>query len=162
MKVEFHRLREVFLEAVEQHAPEGWPRFLDQACGGDQELRDQVDLLLRAHIEGASAAGDGGRAPAPAGEAAQPFDIAGKTIGPYKLIEKIGDGGMGTVYMAEQTQPIQRLVALKIIKAGMDSQQVIARFEAERQALARSWTINIARVLDAGTTESASPTSSWS
>jgi serine/threonine protein kinase/Flp pilus assembly protein TadD len=157
MSVDFQRLREVFLEAVEQHAPEGWPRFLDQACGGDQALRDQLELLLRAHLEGRDAGADASRAAAPAGAAEPPFNLAGKVIGPYKLVEKIGDGGMGTVYMAEQTQPIQRMVALKIIKPGMDSQQVIARFEAERQALALMDHPNIARVLDAGTTDSGQP-----
>src|SRR5213078_1567197 len=72
---------------------------------------------------------------------------------PYKLIEQIGEGGMGTVWMAQQTEPIKRLVAVKLIKAGMDSRQVIARFEAERQALALMDHANIARVLDAGTTK---------
>src|SRR5207302_5300136 len=77
----------------------------------------------------------------------------GTIIGPYKLLQQIGEGGMGTVYMAEQTEPVRRMVALKIIKPGMDSAQVIARFEAERQALALMDHPNIARVLDAGTTE---------
>src|SRR5205814_8678646 len=76
----------------------------------------------------------------------------GTVIGPYKLWQQIGEGGMGVVFMAEQTQPVQRKVALKVIKAGMDSRQVIARFEAERQALAMMDHVNIARVLDAGTT----------
>src|SRR5262249_3644428 len=74
-------------------------------------------------------------------------------IGPYKLLQPIGEGGMGTVYMAEQTRPVQRKVALKVIKPGMDSRQVIARFEAERQALALMDHPHIAKVLDAGTTE---------
>ena len=78
-------------------------------------------------------------------------------IGPYKLIEEIGEGGMGTVYMAQQTEPVKRLVALKVIKLGMDSRQVIARFEAERQALALMDHPNIARVFDAGTTETGRP-----
>src|SRR5262249_15026344 len=81
----------------------------------------------------------------------------GAVIGPYKLLEPIGEGGMGVVYMAEQTQPIRRKVALKIIKPGMDTKLVIARFEAERQALALMDHSNIARVLDAGTTESGRP-----
>ena len=83
-------------------------------------------------------------------------------IGPYKLLQQIGEGGMGTVFMAEQTQPVRRKVALKIIKPGMDSRQVIARFEAERQALALMDHVNIARVLDAGATKPACLTSSWS
>ena len=81
----------------------------------------------------------------------------GTVIGPYKLLQQIGEGGMGTVFMAEQTQPVQRKVALKVIKPGMDSRQVIARFEAERQALAMMDHVNIARVLDAGATEAGRP-----
>src|SRR5256714_9170502 len=78
-------------------------------------------------------------------------------IGPYKLVQQIGEGGMGVVWMAEQTQPVQRKVALKVIKPGMDSRQVIARFEAERQALAMMDHVNIARVFDGGTTEAGRP-----
>ena len=81
----------------------------------------------------------------------------GTVIGPYKLLQQIGEGGMGVVFMAEQTEPIQRTVALKIIKPGMDTRQVIARFEAERQALAMMDHPNIAKVLDAGTTDSGRP-----
>ena len=81
----------------------------------------------------------------------------GTVIGPYKLLQQIGEGGMGVVFMAEQTEPIQRTVALKIIKPGMDTRQVIARFEAERQALAMMDHPNIAKVLDAGTTENGRP-----
>ena len=80
-----------------------------------------------------------------------------KTIGPYKLLQQIGEGGMGSVWMAEQEKPVRRIVALKIIKAGMDSKQVIARFEAERQALALMSHPNIAKVLDAGTTDNGRP-----
>src|SRR5438874_10787380 len=87
----------------------------------------------------------------------QPATRAGDRIDRYKLLQKIGEGGMGVVYMAEQQEPIRRRVALKIIKPGMDSHQVIARFEAERQALALMDHQNIARVLDAGTTESGRP-----
>src|SRR5262249_5328751 len=82
---------------------------------------------------------------------------SGTVIGPYKLIEQIGEGGMGTVWMAQQTEPVKRLVALKLIKAGMDSRQAIARFEAERQALAVMDHPNIARVLDGGTTPAGRP-----
>ena len=82
---------------------------------------------------------------------------AGTIIGPYKLLQQIGEGGMGVVFMAEQTEPVQRTVALKIIKPGMDTRQVIARFEAERQALALMDHPNIAKVLDAGTTDSGRP-----
>src|SRR5205814_4344833 len=82
---------------------------------------------------------------------------AGAQIGPYKLLEQIGEGGMGTVWMAQQTEPVKRVVALKLIKAGMDSKQVIARFDAERQALALMDHPNIAHVLDAGATEAGRP-----
>src|SRR5207245_116849 len=84
-------------------------------------------------------------------------EVPGTMIGPYKLLQQIGEGGMGVVWMAEQTQPVQRKVALKVIKAGMDSRQVIARFEAERQALAVMDHVNIARVFDGGTTASGRP-----
>ena len=84
-------------------------------------------------------------------------DVSGTVIGPYKLLQPIGEGGMGTVYMAEQTRPVRRTVALKLIKAGMDSRQVLARFGAERQALALMDHPNIARVLDAGTTNEGRP-----
>lgn len=84
-------------------------------------------------------------------------DRVGTHFGPYKLLEKIGEGGMGLVYMAEQKQPVRRTVALKVIKPGMDSHQVVARFESERQALALMNHPNIARVLDVGTTDAALP-----
>jgi serine/threonine-protein kinase len=88
---------------------------------------------------------------------ARPTEGPGSRIGPYKLLQQIGEGGMGTVFMAEQQEPVRRQVALKVIKPGMDSRQVIARFEAERQALALMDHPNIAKVLDAGTTESGRP-----
>src|SRR4029079_17307873 len=86
-----------------------------------------------------------------------PTELLGTLIGPYKLLEQIGEGGMGLVFMAEQQQPIRRLVALKLVKPGMDTKQVIARFEAERQALAMMDHPNIAKVHDAGTTETGRP-----
>src|SRR4029077_12779158 len=84
-------------------------------------------------------------------------EAPGTIIGPYKLLQQIGEGGMGTVFMAEQTHPVRRKVALKVIKAGMDTRHVIARFDAERQALAMMDHLNIARVLDVGATESGRP-----
>src|SRR5205814_4814938 len=98
-----------------------------------------------------------GGAGATAAATNQPTERLGTSIGPYKLLQQIGEGGMGVVYMSEQEQPVRRKVAVKVIKAGMDTQQVIARFEAERQALAMMDHVNIARVLDAGTTESGRP-----
>jgi WD40 repeat protein/serine/threonine protein kinase/predicted Zn-dependent protease len=145
-----------FVSAAERDA------YLEQACGADAALRSRVEALLRAHA-GASRFLE----PSPAAEAEQALSsqptavagpVAGKAVaGRYKLLELIGEGGMGTVWMAEQTEPVKREVALKLIKAGMDSKQVIARFEAERQALALMDHANIARVLDAGTTSAGRP-----
>jgi serine/threonine protein kinase len=152
VSVDFAKIKEIFLAAVEHREPGKRNVYLEQACAGDDELRGQVELLLKAHDEASSIPG------ASEGEHAETCDfetageILGTTIGPYKLIQKIGEGGMGTVYMAQQTEPVKRLVALKIIKPGMDSRQVIARFEAERQALALMDHPNIARVFDGGTT----------
>jgi serine/threonine protein kinase len=132
-------------------------QYLEQACAGDAALRAQVEDLLAAYPKverflEAPAAAPGATVDGPA-QAEGP----GTRIGPYKLLQQIGEGGMGVVYMAEQEQPVRRKVALKIIKPGMDSKQVIARFEAERQALALMDHQHIARVLDAGTTESGRP-----
>ena len=145
------RVKAIFLEAIEKHAPEDWPAFLEQACAGDAALRAGVERLLRARAE----LGSFHEPPRPAtGQTVDdPFrERPGTLIGPYKLIQEIGEGGMGAVWMAQQTEPVKRLVALKVIKPGMDSRQVIARFEAERQALALMDHPNIARVFDAGTT----------
>ena len=152
---------DLFLRAREIPAPEDRQRFLDEACAGKPELRARVEGLLRAGAEAGSflerpaeeLGATGALAPGPQGERTSvPQEGPGTVIGPYKLIEQIGEGGMGTVFMAQQTEPVKRLVALKLIKAGMDSRQVIARFEAERQALALMDHANIARVLDGGTT----------
>src|SRR5262245_53318003 len=127
--------------------------FLDRACGDNAALRAELEALLRAHAR----SGDVLDLPdPPATTLERPIEEPGTVIGPYKLLEKIGEGGMGTVWMAEQKEPIQRRVAVKVIKAGMDSKQVLARFEAERQALALMDHPNIAKVLDAGTVGSES------
>ncbi len=145
--------KSIFMSAIEEHSPDKWPAFLDDACGGDGALRDRVEELLRAHVDlGSIHASD--QAPT----LNQPItEKPGSEIGPYKLLQQIGEGGMGVVYMAEQTEPVERRVALKIIKPGMDTRQVIGRFEAERQALAMMDHPNIAKVLDAGTTDSGRP-----
>ncbi len=154
-----HRAKEIFVELVGTVPSDEWDRRLDEACGGDRELRDRVSALLRAHIEPGSFL----EQPAVAVASASPTidqpitEKPGTVIGPYKLLQQIGEGGMGVVYMAEQTEPVERRVALKIIKPGMDTRQVIARFEAERQALAMMDHPNIAKVLDAGTTDSGRP-----
>ena len=129
--------------------------YLDRACGNDEGLRRQAEQLVRDHF----LAGNFLQQPAVALDVTcnQSLQNVGSQIGPYKLLEQIGEGGMGVVYMAEQQRPVRRLVALKIIKPGMDSKQVIARFEAERQALAMMDHPNIAKVLDAGTTEAGRP-----
>ena len=123
-----------------------------------QELLRRVRALLRAHAEPGSFLEEPAVANQPAPTLDQPItEKPGTQIGPYKLLQQIGEGGMGVVYMAEQKEPVKRRVALKIIKPGMDTRQVIARFEAERQALAMMDHPNIAKVLDAGQTESGRP-----
>ena len=110
--------------------------YLEQACGGDHDLRCEVESLLRAHENpGSFLQSHPARSPATVDDAPS-AERPGTVIGPYKLLQQIGEGGMGIVYMAEQEHPIRRRVALKIIKPGMDSAQVVARFEVERQALA--------------------------
>jgi serine/threonine protein kinase len=131
--------------------------YLDRACAGDPELKARVEALVEA-----SGAEDGFlEAPALAEQATirvtTPSEKPGDMIGRYKLLQQIGEGGFGIVYMAEQSEPIRRRVALKIIKLGMDTKEVVARFEAERQALAMMDHPNIARVLDAGATETGRP-----
>src|SRR5712692_4598910 len=150
-------LRAVFCEALDRKTPQELAEYLDQACGRNPELRARVEALLQAHEEAS------GFLQEPAGSPAATFDEPpltegpGTRIGPYKLLQQIGEGGMGVVYVAEQQQPVRRKVALKVIKPGMDSQQVIARFEAERQALALMDHPHIAKVFDAGATDSGRP-----
>jgi eukaryotic-like serine/threonine-protein kinase len=151
MSLDLAKIRSVFQQAVEQ-PPADWPAVLEAACGGDAELRHGVEQLLEAHAQGGSLLDNG-----PLATIASVSERPGTQIGPYKLIEQIGEGGMGTVWMAQQSEPVKRLVAVKLIKAGMDSRQVIARFEAERQALALMDHPNIAKVLDAGTTPAGRP-----
>src|SRR5262249_47732160 len=130
--------------------------YLTQHCGGDAELRAAVERLLAAHEQPAKVL-DWAPASAPTEVYVPLSEQPGSKVGAYKLMELIGEGGFGLVYVAEQTHPVRRKVALKLIKPGMDSKQVIARFEAERQALALMDHPNIARVLDAGTTETGLP-----
>jgi serine/threonine protein kinase len=148
---------DIFIAALDIESADGRTAFLDGACGSNSTLRSRVEALLASHSNAGTfldqPAFDG--APLQVSEAVA--ERAGTLIGPYKLQEQIGEGGMGVVFMAEQTAPIHRTVALKIIKPGMDTRQVIARFEAERQAVALMDHPNIARVLDAGTTASGRP-----
>jgi serine/threonine protein kinase len=145
-------------EAIEHSSPEDRAAFLDKACAGDADRRARVEELLRAY----QAAGNflqGNRPPAePVATVDEPIrEGPGTVVGPYKLLEQIGEGGFGIVFMAEQQEPIRRKVALKVLKPGMDTRQVIARFEAERQALALMDHPNIAKVLDAGQAGSGRP-----
>ena len=138
----------------------GRSSYLASACGDDDALRGRVELLLRAHEEARSfmeTSPAAGVVETPARHTLQPEEKPGETIGRYKLLQKIGEGGCGVVYMAEQQEPVVRRVALKVIKLGMDTKEVIARFEAERQALALMNHPNIASVLDGGATEAGRP-----
>ena len=153
----------IFLDAIENHPPQDWPALVASACGPDEALRRRVSQLLAAHaqVENFMARPAGGiDAEARAAVDQQFSQSLGSMIGPYKLLEQLGEGGMGIVYVAEQTEPVRRTVALKIIKPGMDSRQVIARFEAERQALAMMDNPNIAKILDAGTAQVQPPVAS--
>jgi tetratricopeptide (TPR) repeat protein len=170
MSIESRSLKELFLAALAV-APAERAAWLEHECGPDAELRRRVELMLAAHdtpqslldrlapaaeprvgATGAFAAGGAERLSSAESE------VVGTVIaGRYKLVEEIGEGGMGTVWMAQQTEPVKRVVALKVIKAGMDSKQVLARFDAERQALALMDHPHIARVLDAGATAAGRP-----
>ena len=174
-------LKTIFCEALNHPAGADRGAYLDRACENDAALRLQIESLLKAHDEAGSFLGSAVARPAsaPAADATRDHtpepavtsesnptasaggsEIAegpGTTIGPYKLLQKIGEGGMGAVFMAEQERPVRRKVALKVIKPGMDTARVIARFEAERQALAIMDHASIARVLDAGATETGRP-----
>jgi serine/threonine protein kinase len=158
----------VFLTALEKPTPAERAAYLQEACAGNPELRRRVEALLWAHDQsgdfldpppvGAQPTVPAGFDPAagPASPRAQ-LEGPGTRIGPYKLVQLMGEGGMGVVFRAEQEAPIRREVALKVIKPGMDTARVVARFEAERQALALMDHIHIAKVLDAGTTDAGRP-----
>ena len=151
-------LESIFFAALEKKSVAERLAFLDEACAGNVELRADVDRMLAIHprvdgfLEQAPFAGDVTVYHEPSLS-----ERPGTVIGPYKLLQQIGEGGMGVVFMADQLEPIRRKVALKIIKPGMDTRQVIARFEAERQALALMDHPNIARVFDAGATDAGRP-----
>jgi serine/threonine protein kinase len=147
--------REIFLEVVEMATPEARAAYLEEACAGDVTLRCKVNELLEEHFSDdsllAGPAVEAGRSEVECQQAPAPM------LGRYKLLEKIGEGGFGEVWMAEQREPVKRRVALKIIKPGMDSRQIVARFEAERQALAMMDHANIARIFDADVSEAGRP-----
>jgi serine/threonine protein kinase/tetratricopeptide (TPR) repeat protein len=159
-----NRAREIFIELVAHVPPEQWEGRLAEWAGEDQELHRKVASLLAAHRQADSfleqpasplggTADDAPASAAPEGPPAEPKSTEQPGLvlaGRYKLLEQIGEGGMGSVWMAQQTEPVKRLVAVKLIKPGMDSKQVLARFESERQAVALMDHPNIAKVLDAG------------
>jgi eukaryotic-like serine/threonine-protein kinase len=156
---ERHQKTGELFDAALELAPEAREAFLQEACGGDAELRVVVQRLLNNHaISGTflepllERSGPGNVLRAFAADSAAP-----ETVGPYRIIRQLGEGGMGTVYLAQQERPIQRDVALKIIKPGMDSSSVLARFDSERRALALMEHPNIAQVFDAGTTPGGLP-----
>src|SRR5438093_1400173 len=163
--------RQLFFRALEKPAGQERAAFVDSACGNNPDLRRRLDALLQQFEtlgtfleEPAVSAPDslhrliaGGDSPTETVPAETLTEKAGDRIDRYKLLQQIGEGGCGVVYMAEQEEPVRRRVALKVIKLGMDTKSVIARFEAERQALALMDHPNIARVLDAGATEKGRP-----
>jgi eukaryotic-like serine/threonine-protein kinase len=151
---------ELLLALALSKPPDTRAAWLDRECEGDSALRQRLDVLLAAHDQPEAT-------PAKPAEPVQtiklefagepPDEAIGQTLGRYKLLERIGEGGCGVVYVADQTKPVRRRVALKVIKLGMDTKTVVARFEAERQALAMMDHPNIAKVLDAGATETGRP-----
>jgi tetratricopeptide (TPR) repeat protein len=150
-------VKAIFERALEMEGPAERQTYLDKVCAGAADLRPKVEALLQAYQD----AGSFLESPAPGllatVDALAITEWPGAVIGPYKLLEQIGEGGFGVVFMAEQTQPVRRKVALKVLKPGMDTRKVVARFEAERQALALMDHPNIARVLDGGQTPSGRP-----
>lgn len=155
-----HNEESIFLAALQKPTREEQAAYVEGACTGRAELQRRVVELLRSHEESQGPLDVPPRAVAKTIDMPPDLPIAetpGTMIGPYKLLQQIGEGGMGTVYMAEQAAPVRRKVALKIIKPGMDTREVIARFEAERQALALMDHPNIARVFDGGATEAGRP-----
>jgi serine/threonine protein kinase/tetratricopeptide (TPR) repeat protein len=156
MNTEFQHVKEIFLAALERDQAVQRSGYLEAVCGQDVGLRERVEALLVRHDAAGSFLESLASELVPSQDESS-LDRPGAIIGPYKLLQKIGEGGMGTVFMAEQSTPVQRMIALKLIKPGMDSSRVIARFEAERQALALMDHPNIAKVFDGGTTPSGRP-----
>ncbi len=151
-----NRLKEIYSEALELESAEERSAYIKDICGNDQVLRADVESLLSAHLKA-----DGFLSQAIPNSQTQIMlpspESPGTMIGPYKIREQLGEGGMGVVYVADQTEPVRRRVALKVIKPGMDSKEIIGRFQAERQTLAMMSHPNIAKVLDGGTTENGRP-----
>jgi WD40 repeat protein/serine/threonine protein kinase len=153
---------QIFNVALEKSSAAEKEAYLEEACDGDEPLRKRVQALLRAHAEAESFFGPATPGSTEGGNGSTQIlgavtEQVGDQIGRYKLLQKVGEGGCGVVYMAEQEEPVRRRVALKVIKLGMDTKSVVARFEAERQALAMMDHPNIAKVLDAGASETGRP-----
>jgi serine/threonine protein kinase/WD40 repeat protein len=160
MNHQIEQAKSIFLNALDRR-PDDVSDYLNEACGNDSSLRHRVEVLLKGHR---NAAGLAQRAIAACEDAlstdfhdSDELNLVGKQVGPYRVREKIGEGGMGIVYVAEQSEPMRRKVALKVIKPGMNSREVLARFESERQALAVMEHPNIAQILDAGISDSGQP-----
>ena len=151
------RAKSIFLNALDHSSESSREKYLTASCGDDKPLRHQVESLLKKHSDNHDLAEQVQAACGLNLLANQGAEAVGECIGPYTIREQIGEGGMGIVYVAEQTHPVRRKVAVKVIKPGMDTKEIIARFETERQALAMMAHANIARVLDAGVTESGRP-----
>jgi serine/threonine protein kinase len=151
------QIKLIFGQALDIETPLDRAAFLTEVCQGDAALRADVEEMLRAHEEAGRFLDPDGVRPSKAAGQGESSERSGTMIGPYKLLEQIGEGGMGLVFMAEQTSPVRRKVALKVLKPGMDTRQVVARFEAERQALALMDHHHIAKIHDAGTTASGRP-----
>src|SRR5439155_3909711 len=174
MSEQQNSLRTIFVEALEIEDAQQRVAFLSRVCGADAALRREVEELIKAHaatgkflpeqpavtgVRAALLSSAEALGPRPRGAVCNVpvTESPGDRIGRYKLLQQIGEGGCGVVYMAEQEDPVHRRVALKVIKLGMDTKQVVARFEAERQALALMDHYNIAKVLDGGATDSGRP-----
>src|SRR5262245_47860875 len=148
--------RDIFAAALAIEDPAQRAAYVAEACTGDPVLQKHIAALLDADQQAGSFLGS--PVSAPIATADEPVrEGPGTVLGPYKLLEQIGEGGFGVVFLAEQTEPVRRKVALKVVKPGMDSRQVVARFEAERQALAIMDHPNIAKVFDGGATPSGRP-----
>src|ERR1043165_2550857 len=168
MKDQLRRELDIFAAALQLPGPEQRDKYLTETCGGDPQLRRRVEALLKAHQEAGSFL-QNEPLPMRGAEAADPLDSAktkviaavtekaGDRIGRYKLREKVGEGGCGVVYVAEQEEPVRRGLALRVTQLGRDTRSVVARFEAERQALAMMDHPNIAKVLDGGGTPTGRP-----
>jgi len=156
-RVQYEKAEEVFTLALQKPSASDRAHFLDKACKDDPSLGAYVGTLLKAHAEA------GTFLDVPVAEVGDlevnppELEAKGMEIGPYKICEPIGEGGFGVVYLAEQEEPVRRKVALKIIKPGMDTKQVVTRFEMERQALALMDHPSIAKVFDAGATTTGRP-----